>query len=103
MCGWSKEDVVKDKPSPSAPYAAQDIYRPHPGGGCRGVNAPKWRPMILIHLNKLRGIVADVLGAATVDDPGVADWECLRGHHREGRAECSAIVFEGPSECHVNI
>jgi hypothetical protein len=57
--------------------------------------------VILVHLNKLRGVIAYVLGRTTVDDLGVADRERPRSHHR--KSMCSAIVFDVLSECRIDI
>lgn len=59
--------------------------------------------MIHLHLNKLRGIVAYVLGRTTVNDPGVADWEHSRSHYCEGVGSCGATAFDAVSKCRVDI
>jgi hypothetical protein len=54
--------------------------------------------MIHIHLDKLRGVIAYMLGRTTVNNPGVADWERLRRHHRK----CMGAI-DIFSECRINI
>lgn len=59
--------------------------------------------MILAHLDKSRGAIADVLSASTIHDLRIADRKGLHRHHCGKMAEQGEVAFEIFSECFVDI
>jgi hypothetical protein len=59
--------------------------------------------MVLVHLYKSRGVVADVLSTSAVDDPRVTDRQGFGSHHCGDVVEQGEVAFNILSECFIDI